>query len=331
MSLFAGGLTKLKEHPQNSQNIEYLIVRASHTYMAEAYATGAGSAGGAPYYGSYELMPSDRPFRAPIVTPKPLIHGIQTAKVVTKDEGSSEEIDVEELTEIYVRFYWDRKKKRSCKLRCAQVWSGKRWGGQFIPRVGQEAVIEFLDGDPDRPLVVGTVYNDDNKPPFELPSKKTIAGIKSNSTKGGNGHNEWSFEDKKGSEKITIHAEKDLDKTVLNKETRTIGEKFVPPKGSASRETTLKNGDDKLTIQMGDQAITIPIGKQTTMAGMSITIQVGPSIVNLTPGSISLTSPSISLTAVSAITLTAPNVTIGAVLTTPSLVAGAAVVGGIPI
>jgi type VI secretion system secreted protein VgrG len=331
MSLFAGGLTKLKDHPQDSQNIQYLVVRASHTFMAEAYATGAGSAGGSPYYGSYEFMPSDRPFRAPIVTPKPLIHGIQTAKVVTKDDGSSEEIDVEELTEIYVRFYWDRKKKRSCKVRCAQVWSGKRWGGQFIPRVGQEAVIEFLEGDPDRPLVVGTVYNDEYKPPYELPAKKTIAGIKSDSSKGGNGYNEWHFEDKKGSEKITVHAEKDLDTTVLNKETRTIGEKFVPPKGSASRETTLKNGDDNLTIQMGDQTITIPIGKQTTTAGMSITIQVGPSIVNLTPGSISLTSPSISLTAVSAITLTAPNVTIGAVLTTPSLVAGAAVVGGIPI
>ena len=170
MSLFPGGLTKLKEHPQDSQNIEYLIVRASHSLHRGSLRDAAPAAPAAtPYYGSYEFLPSDRPFRAPIVTPKPLIHGIQTAKVVTKDEGSSEEIDVEELTEIYVRFYWDRKKKRSCKLRCAQVWSGKSWGGQFIPRVGQEAVIEFLEGDPDRPLVVGTVYNDEYKPPYELP------------------------------------------------------------------------------------------------------------------------------------------------------------------
>ena len=240
------------------------------------------------------------------MTPKPLIHGIQTAKVVTKDEGSSEEIDVEELTEIYVRFYWDRKKKRSCKLRCAQVWSGKRWGGQFIPRVGQEVVVEFLEGDPDRPLVVGTVYNDDNKPPYELPSNKTIAGIKSDSTKGGNGYNEWSFEDKKGSEKITVHAEKDLDTTVEHKETRTIGPRFMPPKGSASRETDLKNGDDKLTIMtgdhniklmMGDQMIPILIGSQTTMAFKSITLMCGASVINLTPGSISLTSPTINLAA----------------------------------
>ena len=76
--------------------------------------------------------------------------------------------------EIYVRFHWDRKKKRSCRLRVAQVWSGKKWGGQIIPRVGQEAVIEFLEGDPDRPLVIGTVYNDEYKPPYELPAKKTI-------------------------------------------------------------------------------------------------------------------------------------------------------------
>jgi type VI secretion system secreted protein VgrG len=331
MSLFPGGLTTLTDHPQDAQNIEYLIVHAAHTFMAEAYATGSGMTSGAPYYGSYELLPSSRPFRAPILTPKPLIHGIQTAKVVTKDEGSNEEIDVEELTEIYVRFYWDRKNKRSCKLRCAQVWSGKKWGGQFIPRVGQEAVIEFLDGDPDRPLVVGTVYNDDYKPPYDLPSNKTIAGIKSDSSKGGNGYNEWNFEDMKGSEKITVHAEKDLDVTVQNAETRTIGKNFVPPKGSPSRDTTLVNGDDNLTIQKGDQTINIPLGSQTTTAMVTITIQVGASTITMSPGSISLTSPTISLTAVTAVNIAAPTVNIGAVLNTPSLMAGAAVVSGVPV
>lgn len=119
-----------------------------------------------------------------MLTPKPRINGVQTAKVVTKDDNSSEEIDVENLGEIYVRFFWDRKKKRSCRLRVAQVWSGKKWGGQIIPRVGQEVVVEFLEGDPDRPLVIGTVYNDEYKLPYDLPSKKTIAGLKSDSTKG---------------------------------------------------------------------------------------------------------------------------------------------------
>ena len=339
-SLFPGGLTKLQRHLQDSQNIEFLVVRATHSLVEEYYRSGGSGTSGEIYYGSYEFLPSDRPFRAPIVTPKPLIHGIQTAKVVTKDEGSSEEIDVEELTEIYVRFYWDRKKKRSCKLRCAQMWSGKRWGGQFIPRVGMEVVVEFLEGDPDRPLVVGTVYNDDNKPPYDLPSRKTESGIKSDSTKGGNGYNEFSYEDKKGSEKITVHAEKDLDTTVEHKETRTIGPRFMPLKGSASRETTLRQGDDDLTLMTGDQNIKlmlgdqmtlIMVGSQTTIVTKSITFMCGSSIINMTPGSITLTSGAINLLASGAINLTAPTVNIAAVLNTPLLNTGAATVAGIPI
>lgn len=340
MSLFPGGLTKLERHAKDSQNIEYLIVRASHSFVAEVYRSGGGGPGaGQIYYGSYEFLPSDRPFRAPIVTPKPLIHGIQTAKVVTKDDKSTEEIDVEELTEIYVRFYWDRKNKRSCKVRCAQVWSGKTWGGQFIPRVGQEAVIEFLEGDPDRPLVVGTVYNDEYKPPYKLPDKKNIAGIKSDSTKGHGGYNEWNFDDTKHSEKITVHAQKDLDTTILNSETRTIGEEFKIPQGSPSRETTLKNGDDNLTIKMGNQNVSIPLGSQKTEVMLEIadtakgmiTLTVGQSKIIMMPGLISISSGVVMINGTSAILMNSPNVVIGAVLTTPSLMAGAAVIGGVPI
>jgi type VI secretion system secreted protein VgrG len=312
MSLFPGGRTQLERHLNDSQNKDYLIVRATHSFVApEQYRTGGIGSAGEIYYGNYEFLPHDQQFRAPIVTPKPLIHGIQTAKVVTKDEGGSEEIDVEELTEIYVWFYWDRKKhkeKRSCKLRCAQVWSGKKWGGQFIPRVGMEAVVEFLEGDPDRPLVVGTVYNDEYKPPYELPAKKTIAGIKSDSTKGGNGYNEMNFEDKKGSEQINFHAQKDLNLVILNSETREIGENFMPPKGSPSRTTTLKNGDDSLTIQMGDQNVSIPMGSQTTTAMITITTTVGMSTVTKTPASISRESPVINETAQATINLTAGGV-----------------------
>ena len=128
-SLFPGGLTKLERHPTGlaERRIsggagDAFVCRWRPTAPA-AMATPAST-----YFGSYEFLPSERPFRAPIVTPKPLINGIQTAKVVTKDDDSSEEIDVEELGEIYVRFYWDRKKKRSCRLRVAQVWSGKTMG-----------------------------------------------------------------------------------------------------------------------------------------------------------------------------------------------------------
>jgi type VI secretion system secreted protein VgrG len=201
------------------------------------------------------------------VTPKPRIFGFRRQSSSTKQargrvDSSPEEIEVEKLTEVYVSFYWDRRKhdeKRSCKLRCAQVWSGKKWGGQFIPRIGMEVVVEFLEGDPDRPLIVGCVYNDDNQPPWDLPAKKTISGIKSESTKGDHGCNYWNFEDKKGGEQINVHAQKDYNVVVLNNqtstihnsETRTIGKDFKPPTGSPSRKTELKNGDDQLDVENG--------------------------------------------------------------------------------
>jgi type VI secretion system secreted protein VgrG len=306
-SAFPGGLTTLEEHAEKSENKEYLVVHASHTYHAEDYRGSSLGSGGEIYEGSYEFLPSDRPFRAPIVTPKPLIHGIQTAKVVTKDAGSSEEIDVEALTEIYVRFYWDRKNKRSCKLRVAQVWSGKKWGGQFIPRVGQEAVIEFLEGDPDRPLVIGTVYNDEYKPPYELPDKKTVAGIKSDSSKGGNGYNEWQFEDKKGSEQIGLHAEKDYNLVIRHAETRNIGETFG---GGTSRGTTIQNGDDKLDIQNGSQHVTISqdqtIDVQQTItvsANISIELKVGASSILLEQTGITIKAPTITINSTGPLTV----------------------------
>jgi type VI secretion system secreted protein VgrG len=319
MSLFPGGLTRLERYPVDSQNIEYLVVRATHAFVSEFYRSSSTSVSPENYYGSYEFLPSDHPFRAPVVTPKPLIHGIQTAKVVAKDDDSSEEIDVEELTEIYVRFYWDRKKKRSCKLRVAQVWSGKKWGGQFIPRIGQEAVIEFLEGDPDRPLVVGTVYNDDNKPPYDLPSQKSIAGIKSDSTKGGNSqnYNEWQFEDKKGSEKIGVHAEKDLQLVIRHAETRNIGETFETPVGSPSRQTTLQNGDDQLDVQSGNQKVTIAsdqnidVGQNITItAGMKIVLTVGPSSITIDNTGVTINAPTVTVQGVAEVDISAAMVQI---------------------
>ncbi len=303
LGLFAGGLTTLqyypdRQHPIDSENIEYLIVRASHTFGTQRYRSGGGAGEEEAYHGNYEFQPSSRPFRAPIITPKPRIYGIQTAKVVTKDDNGSEEIEVEKLTEIYVWFYWDRKQhdepKRSCKIRVAQVWAQKKWGGQFIPRVGQEAVIEFLEGDPDRPLVVGTVYNDDNQPPYDLPDKKNIAGILSNSTKNASGYNEWNFDDTKDAEKITVHAQKDLDTTVLNSETRTIGDSFTTPTGSPSRKTELKMGDDQLDVDSGAILHT---------AKVKIVLTVGPSKLTIDPTGITLNAPTITLNASGLITI----------------------------
>jgi len=173
-----------------------------------------------------------------------------------------------------------------------------------------EVVVEFIEGDPDRPLVVGTVYNGDNKVPYELPDNKTIAGWKSDSSKGGNGYNEFVFEDKKSSETIRMHAEKDNDVTVKNAQTENIGEVFMPPKGRPSRKTTLERGDDELTIQTGDQTIMITMGSQTTTAMMTITHTVGMTTTTLTPATASVESPMINDTAETTI-----NQTAGAVIT----------------
>jgi type VI secretion system secreted protein VgrG len=146
------------------------------------------------------------------LTPRPVIAGLQTAVV----EGNTpEDIAVDKYGRVQVTFFWNRPAKpnaqSSCPVRVAQMWAGKRWGAQFIPRVGQEVVVSFLDGNPDRPLIIGGVYNADNMPPYSLPENRTQSGVKSRSHTGSTeDYNEIRFEDKKGSEEVLIHAQKNL-------------------------------------------------------------------------------------------------------------------------
>ena len=300
-SLCPGGLVKLEGHPRGSENIEYLVVRCRHTFRTEAYRSADPSLiEGRPYSGSYEFLPSERRFRPPTLTPKPLVHGPQTA-VVTGQTG--EEIDVDKYGRILVRFHWDREKGQSCRVRVAQIWSGSKWGGQVIPRIGQEVVVEFLEGDPDRPLVTGTVYNADNMPPYELPDKKTMAGVKSNSTKGGGGYNEFVFDDKKLSEKIRMHAEKDHEVVIRNSQDVQIGEMFPP--GGASRKHLIISGDDDLKVASGNQSILIAM-KQTSTVGMTRTVTVGVSDALTVGASRSETAgASVAITAGAAVGVTA--------------------------
>jgi type VI secretion system secreted protein VgrG len=324
-SIHPGGLVTVEHHPTKSENQEYLIVGARHMYSSQSYRSGGGGNGDA-YSGSYDILPSDRPYRSLPKTPKPRIYGIQTAKVVGKKGEEGEEISTDEHGHIWVQFHWDREPQKSCPVRVAQTWAGKRWGAIFLPRVGMEVVVDFIEGDPDRPLVTGCVYNGDNKPPYDLPDNKTISGWKSDSSRHNGGYNEFVFDDKKDSEKIRMHAERDHEVTVKHAETWTIGESFKPPQGSPSRCTTIKNGDDQLTIEHGNQTTHVKVAISTT-ADVSITLKVGPSTVTMTPGSISLHSPTISLSAEGAINITGSAVNVGAVLNTPTLFAGALAAG----
>jgi len=313
-SLFAGGLVTVEKHPSSAENKEYLVVRASHDYGTQHYgsAQGADTPG---YHGNYEFLPSDRPFRSLPLTPKPRIYGIQTAKVVAKKESEDrEEISTDEHGHIWVQFHWDRKPKKSCPIRVSQSWASKQWGEQFIPRIGMEVVIEFLEGDPDRPLVTGCVYNGDNKHPYTLPDDKTQSGLKSDSSKGHNGYNEFMFEDKKDKELVRMHAQKDHDVTVRNSETWTIGEAFTTPQGKASRATTLENGDDSLTIEKGNRSVEISLGGQSTHALSSIETvsktKVGHAVISESVTSETLNMMGITLKAPVIVQIDAPFVII---------------------
>ncbi|CAH1660479.1 VgrG protein [Hyphomicrobiales bacterium] len=287
-SLYPGALMKLSDHPTGAENGEYLVVRASHAFGIQSYRS-AGRQDEALYHGSYELQKSDRRFRAPLLTPRPTVYGPHTAKVVgEKNRGEEGDIDVDEYGRIWLRFHWDREDgSTSCRTRVAQMWAGKGWGGQVIPRIGQEVIVEYIEGNPDLPLVVGAVVNDQHKPPYDLPANKTQSGIKSESTDGAgfsDTYNEIKFEDRKDNEVLEIRTEKDHKITVNNIETRDIGERYQGM--SYARETTLKKGDDKLDVQNG---------KLDVEALTEINLKVGESRIKMTPGSIEITSPTITI------------------------------------
>jgi type VI secretion system secreted protein VgrG len=265
VSLFPGGLFTLAGH--ETEGMEYLVVQASHSFVTQHYRSVAEDEGGEEaYFGNYELQPADIAYRAPFVTERPVVHGPQTAKVVGK---SGEEIDVDEHGRILVQFFWDRQKVQSCRVRVAQIWADKRWGAIFIPRIGSEVVVDFIEGDPDRPFVTGCVYNGDNKPPYDLPGEKNTAGIKSNSTKGGGGYNELAFIDTKGDELVRGHAQHDLQFKVLNDEKWDIGVNSDTKVG----ETLTIEAGMKIEFKVGKNRITIDQTGVTVKGVAQIEIQ----------------------------------------------------------
>lgn len=218
LTLFPGCLVRLREH-SSSYDAEYALLRAQHSFVSQQYRSGAGAAAEQDYDGRYELLNSDIPFRPAHITPTPLVHGPQTA-IVVGPEG--EEIDCDEYGRILVRFHWDRKNDQSMRCRVSQSWSSRQWGGIVIPRIGMEVVVEFLEGDPDRPIVTGCVYNGDNVPPYELPANKTRTTFKSRTHKGA-GYNELRFEDEQDQEEVWFHAQKYHNGVVEEDETWQVG------------------------------------------------------------------------------------------------------------
>lgn len=207
-----------------SKDVEYLVTSAKYSIFADAYESTLNPDNEPLFRVEFTAIPTSQVFRPRRLTPWPRIRGPQTAIVVGT---SGEEIDTDSFGRVKVHFPWDRHGKAdetaSCWIRVAQVWAGKSWGAMFIPRIGQEVIVEYLEGDPDRPMITGRVYNGEAPVPYSLPDNKTISTIKSNTSKGGGGFNEFRFEDKKGSENIFLYGQKDQNIQILNDCFETIG------------------------------------------------------------------------------------------------------------
>lgn len=272
--LTVGYLFSLTEYPLETQNRKYLVVSADYHLLLDEYVSGSSSGDENFFACSFIAQDSTTPYRPIRNTPKPLVHGAQTA-VVTGPSG--EEIYTDKYGRVKVQFHWDRygtnNEESSCWIRVAHPWAGKNWGMVAIPRMGHEVVVEFLEGDPDQPLIVGSVYNADMMPPYDLPANATQTGIKSRSSKGGGtaNFNEFRFEDKKGSEQVYLHAEKNQDIEVENDETHWVG--HDRSKTIDHDETTHVKHDRTETVD-NNETITIGVNRTETV-GSNETISIG--------------------------------------------------------
>ena len=255
-ALAAGDLFTLASHPRADQNgEEYLVVSTYCELRAGEHE--ARDSGAAEYHCTFTALNSHEPFRAERATPKPIVQGPQTAVVVGP---AGEEIYKDDHERVKVQFHWDRYGKRnensSCWIRVSQPWAGKGWGAMSTPRIGQEVIVDFLEGDPDQPIITGRVYNAENMPPHG----GVVSGLKSNTHKG-SGYNSLTMNDTAGQEQFNVHAQHDLDTTVENSETRTI---------KAGTQTVTVKGDTSLTVQAGSRTVSVTGGDYSSTASDAI-------------------------------------------------------------
>ncbi|MBA2669813.1 MAG: type VI secretion system tip protein VgrG, partial [Gemmatimonadetes bacterium] len=244
----AGCTFELTDHYRADMNQEYALLRVQHFAVAGDFR----SWDSAPfdYKNDFLAIPAEVHYRPLRKTDKPVVHGSQTALVVGKP---GEEVWVDKHGRIKVQFYWDRDGKKdentSCWVRVATPWGGKGYGGVSIPRVGNEVIVDFLEGDPDRPIITGSVYNAEQTPPFDLPGSGIQMGMKSRSSPGGGGTNEITMSDTKGKEKVNIHAQYDMSTTVLHDDTQTVKNDRTITVDGKHTETIKK--DTSITVTEG--------------------------------------------------------------------------------
>jgi type VI secretion system secreted protein VgrG len=321
--LYCGCKFTMSQFYQDSENIEYTLINATYSIsMAEAMASGGGQMRDT-FDCTFQAIPGTIPFRLERQTPRPMIRGPQTAKVVGQ---SGDEITTDQYGRIKVKFFWDRSSTQdensSCWIRVAQPWASASWGSIAIPRVGSEVVVEFLEGNPDYPIVTGCVYNANQTVPYALPDNKTRSTFKTNSSTGGSGYNELRFEDKAGSEEVYFQAQKDYNMVIVQgNSTVTVQQgnhSHTVSKGNntttisqGNNSTTVSQGNESLTVSKGSHSIDVSAGSSTFSAAQSITIkanqsitlQVGSNSITISTSGISINGAQISASATGSMSL----------------------------
>ena len=271
MRLAAGHRFTLDGYPIDELDGAYVLTSLFHEGSQPTMGETPGQ-GKHAYHVRFSAIADGVPFRPPRLTPKPTVH-IQTAIVVGPD---GTEIHTDEHGRVKVQFHWDRRgennEKSSTWLRVSQAWAGAGWGAVQLPRVGQEVVVDFLDGDVDRPIVVGRVYHGTNVPPYALPGEKTKSTIKSMSSPDGEAGNELRFEDKKDSEEVFLHAQKDLKIAVENDKAQTVGNDETL---DVTNNRSLTVGADAKLDVTGNRTITVGGDESLTIEGKSETAVTG--------------------------------------------------------
>jgi type VI secretion system secreted protein VgrG len=313
----------LKDHYQDTMNVSYVLTEVQHSAsVADTYSMNSSGVGES-YSNDFTCIPETVPFRPARLTPKPFVQGPQTAVVVGKSDasdggGSGEEIWVDKYGRVIVLFPWDRVNKYSCWVRVSQDWAGQGWGGITIPRVGQEVLVSFLEGDPDRPIITGRVYNADQTVPYTLPDYQTRSTFKTRSSKGGSAdnYNELRFEDKGGDEQVFLRGEKDFDTRMKNdirewagnNRSLIVTQDQMEKAGGDLHSQVTGNVNQKvgqnLSLQVGQnlyeksgmnfaheagQVIHLKAGMTVVLeAGVELTLKVGGNFIDINPAGVTI-------------------------------------------
>ena len=261
---------------------QYVLSEVSHEARDGSVRAGGDEDVDSHYGNTFACFPFALPFRPPCVTPRPTLAGPQTAKVVGP---AGEEIFTDKYGRVKVQFHWDRDGKQdvdsSCWLRVGTLSAGNNWGGIFIPRIGMDVIVSFLEGDPDRPLIIGCVYNPDQMPPYKLPDHMTVSTFKTHSTKGGgkDNYNELRFEDLKGKEQIFVHGERDRDERIKAEDRLFVGANRHETITKSQKEDIGENwhtkvGKDLVLAVGGDHAENLQ-GASSTKVGTDHQVKTG--------------------------------------------------------